>query len=62
MKNLLKTINANKGVIAKRGLIIVGAITGLTIGAVVLIKGKQPEDENIEEEDVENKEVSEVEE
>jgi len=38
MKNIIEVIKTNKGIIIKRGLIIVGAVAGLLIAATVLAK------------------------
>jgi len=53
MKNIIEVIKTNKGIIIKRGLIIVGAVAGLLIAATVLAKNGV-EGENCESEETDD--------
>ena len=47
MKNIIEVVKANKGAIAKRGLIAIGAAAGLLLASKMLI-GKGTSDEEVE--------------
>ena len=47
MKNIIEVVKANKGAIAKRGLIAIGAAAGLVLASKMLI-GKGASDEEVE--------------
>lgn len=59
MKAILNVIKANKGKIIKRGLIAIGAITGLTILGGALIKRGEDDGLDVEVNDEEDEESDE---
>jgi ligand-binding sensor protein len=45
MKKIMEAIKANKGIILKRGLIVLGAVAGMTlVGKVLMSKDNDSED------------------